>query len=56
MPIFVCWLVGLFLVRALFQPNKAVGMRHVGGPGLNSGRSQPIKVHYQRENVILLSV
>ena len=49
MPIFVRCLVGLFLVQALFQPNKAGGMRHVGIPGLNSSRSPSIKVHYQRE-------
>ena len=48
MPIFVCWLVCLFLVCALFQPNKAVGMQHVGGPGLNPGRSQN-RVHYQKK-------
>ena len=36
MSLFVCCLVCLFLVWALFQPNKAVGMRHVGGPGLKS--------------------
>ena len=39
MSLFVCCLVGLFLVWALFQPNKAVGMRHVGGPVL---KSQPV--------------
>ena len=55
MPIFVCLLVCLFLVSALFQPNKADGMRHVGGSGLNPGRSPTIRVLYQRENVILMS-
>ena len=55
MPIFSRWLVCLFLVWALFQPNKAVGMRHVGGPGLNPDRSPTIRVLYQRENVILMS-
>ena len=30
-------------------------MRHVGGPGLNPGRSPTIRVLYQRENVILMS-
>ena len=36
MSLFVCCLVCLFLVWALFQPNKALGMRHEGGPGLKS--------------------
>ena len=49
------WLVCLFLVWALFQSNKVVGIRHAGGPGLNPGRSPTIRVLYQRENVILIS-
>ena len=36
MSLFVCRLVCLFLVWALFQANKALGMRHVGGAGLKS--------------------
>ena len=36
MSLFVGCLVCLFLVWTLFQPNKAAGMRHVGGPGLKS--------------------
>ena len=54
-PIFVRWLVFLFLEWALFQPNKLVGIRHAGGPGLNPGPSPTIRVLYQRENVILMS-
>ena len=53
MPIFVCCLVCLFLVWALFQPSKSVGMRHVGGPGINPGRSQS---SLSKENATLLSV
>ena len=53
--LFVRWLVFLFLVWALFQPNKVVGIRHAGGPDLNPGRSPTIRVIYQRENVILMS-
>ena len=54
MPIFVCCLVCLFLVGALFQPSKAVGMRHVGGPGINPGRSQSLIIKRKCHSAVYL--